>query len=376
MADVYLDHAATTPVDERVRIFLREALAEPQNASSVHRAGQRARAHLEESREQLAALLAVSANEVVFTSGSTEANNLAIRGLVAARAAAQMRTRILTSDLEHSCVRETTVLLSNLGAVELTRMEVLPSGVADIPAGASCDLLCVMAVQNETGVIQDMKGARTFCEDTGARWLCDLTQGFTSLAPDQFAGADFYSISSHKIHGPPGVGVLAGRGIRSIRPQITGGPQEGELRAGTQPVALIRAFAMAAQLAREEHDKRCRHLRALDEAMLSTLRALGIDFAENGESGRRLPGFLNLSFPGLSAPDLVIALDSCGIFVSAGSACATGVMELSPALRAMFPRDDQRAASAIRITPGKDTTCEQIIAAAGVIASIVKKARR
>lgn len=376
MTDVYLDHAATTPMDSRVRDFLREALREPQNASSVHRSGQRARAHLEESREEIAALLGVKKDEVIFTSGSTEANNLAIRGFVAGRAAAGMKTRVLTSMIEHSCVRETVQALSQAGAIDAELMTVGSDGTAQVSADAHCDLLCLMAVQNETGILQRLGEARALRDATGARWLCDLTQGFGLLQPEQYGGADFYSVSSHKIHGPAGVGALVGSGLKQIRAQITGGPQEHGLRAGTQPVALIRAFAMAARLAREERGARAQHLGNLCHGALEKLRASGVEFRENGDFSRRLPGFLNISLPGIQATDLVIALDSRGFFLSAGSACATGVMETSPAMTAMFPHDEARAAGAVRITPGKDTTMEQMLALVDAVTAFAQRARR
>lgn len=374
---IYLDQAATTAVDPRVRAVLLEALADPLNASSVHRHGQRARRLLEQAREQMGALLGVPPQEVVFTSGASESNNLAIRGLAAAAAREGRHLRVLSSPLEHACIRETVGRLAGTGTIEASSLDVTPEGKVVIPDAngpRAGDLLCMMAVQNETGVVQPLDAARDQARSAGCLWLCDAVQAFGMMDVRVPAlGASFLSLSSHKIYGPPGVGLLAGPGVSHIESQITGGPQENEHRAGTQPVALIRAFVHAARLAVEERDQRRRHVQQLTQLLVARLRDSIGDLQVNGEDA--LPGFLNVSFPGVSGADLVIALDSAGFSVSSGSACATGVMETSPALEAMFPADASRAASAIRITPGKDTTEEEVGSFAEVLIGIVHAAR-
>lgn len=371
MKTVYLDYAATTPLDERIAPLILREMAHPANASSVHQTGQRARGRLEEARTGLAALLGLPPDQVVFTSSATEANNLALRGFCEATS---RPVKILTSQLEHSCIRSTAERLADRGAAELQLMAVGEDGRARLPETTDASLICLMAAQNETGVIQDLEGARRLAENSGALWHCDITQyfGVEPLNVPEL-GAGLVSFSAHKIYGPQGIGCLAGPGLKRIAPQLTGGPQEGEHRAGTQPVALIEGFVEAAKLAVAERSQRRSHLRALESLLLGRLREAGLPFFHNGGNGARLPGFLNLSFPGFTGADLVIALDARGFSVSAGSACATGVMETSPALAAMFSQDPTRAEGALRITPGKDTPVEAMESFADVLIQLVSR---
>jgi cysteine desulfurase len=368
---IYLDHAATAPIDPRVAAVVAAHWGDPLNASSVHRAGQRARARLEEARARIAALLGVHVDHVIFTSGATESNNLALRGWAAARPAAP----VALSPLEHSCIRETVADLAARGALAPISLPVASDGRAALPPAGWDGLLCLMAVQNETGVVQDLDAARAWrLERPAARgWLCDIAQAIPALTAVDWRGADFLSLSAHKIGGPPGIGILAGPGVAGIAPQITGGPQEGEHRAGTQPVALALGMAEALHLAFEERAARIASLAALEDRLLAGLRARAVPFHLNGaDAPRRAPGFLNISLPGRPAPDMVIALDMAGFCTSAGAACATGVMEPSPALRAMFPHNLDRAATALRITPGPTTDPAAIDQLAAEIARLMK----
>lgn len=359
MQPIYLDHAATAPCLPEIARVLADEIQQPWNASSVHGHGQEARAKLDEAREEAATALGLPPSEVLFTSGASEANNLAIRGLADARRALARPLSIALPPLEHACVRETAEALERSGRAELQWLPVSRNGLASLPAPTDSppDLLCLMAVQNETGVHQPVEEARRLRDGVGCLWLCDATQA-VAARPGSLGslGADFYSLSSHKIGGPPGVGLLAGPGVRQLAPQVTGGPQEGGLRAGTQPIALIRGFAMALRLARERAAEHLQHLAALEQAFLRTLASEGVSFQVNGGESNRVPCFLNISFSGFAGADLVIALDGRGFSVSSGSACATGVMETSPTLAAMFPDDPDRAAGGVRITPGEGNT--------------------
>ncbi|MBI1290031.1 aminotransferase class V-fold PLP-dependent enzyme [bacterium] len=375
---IFLDHAATSPLDSRLLPMLTSGLAMPRNASSVHRHGQKARAALEGAREAAAEILGVSISEVVFTSGASESNNMALRGLAAEAQRHRAPFRVLRSDLEHACVRETSSWLAATGAAELNLLPVLPSGQIDlsgVPSGPS-QLLCLMAVQNETGVVQPLAAARDYAERHGLLWLCDATQavGLMDMRRDQI-GWDLLSCSSHKIGGPPGVGLLAGPGLSRLEPLITGGPQESERRAGTQPVALIVAFVEALRLAVAEREQRRAHLALLEESFFGQLAGARIDWERNGEAALVVPGYINVGFPPLEGADLVIGLDARGFSVSSGAACATGVMEPSPALRAMFPNDEARTRRAIRITPGSSNEPRQLQAVASAIAELVSKAK-
>lgn len=375
---IFLDHASTTPIDPRVRDFLIAEMAEPQNSSSVHRHGQKARARLEAAREEMAQLLSVQPSEVVFTASASEANNLAIRGLEGRAEAAGRCFRAASSDLEHACIRETLKALASRGKAEVERLGTGPDGrVKWVDYNDSkIDLLCLLALQNETGVVQSLAQARRFADAHSALWLCDFTQSFGLLeisAKD--SGADMVSLSSHKLHGPPGVGVLAGPAVPLLHPQITGGPQENERRAGTQPVALIRAFAMAARLAAEGRAAHRQHLAALEGAFRARLDTLAVPHLLNGDPAHRMPGFMNLSFPGMAGADLAIALDARGFSVSSGSACATGVMEVSPTMAAMFPNDPDRARGAIRITPGRGNSEAEMVALADALGEVLLRPR-
>jgi cysteine desulfurase len=360
---VFLDHAATTRPDPRVLEEIARFSTLPLNASSVHQFGQKARFLLEEAREELAQLLGASPEQVLFTSGATEGNNLVLRGL-AARALRQNKIlNVKYSSLEHPCIRKTAEILGLQGH-ECTLLPISSTGKIQVSREniQKVDLLCLMAVQNETGVIQPLGEARQHCQQTDTLWLCDGTQGLALLDLNiPRLGADFLTMSSHKIYGPAGVGAVAGPGLAHIDPLLTGGPQEHELRAGTQPVALIRGFVKAAVLAVAERNQRRQHFLSNETTFFDTLKQQGVTYQLNGAPKDRLPGFLNLSIPGFKGSDLVIALDSRGFCVSSGSACSTGVIETSVALTAMFPEDPQRAAGALRITPGKDTTKDQMI---------------
>lgn len=367
----YFDHAATTPVDPRALAEFARLAPEALNASSIHAAGQRARRLLDGCRERLAAAMRLpDAADIVFTSGATEAANFALRGL-AARGPRPLR--VATSAIEHSCVRDTLGVLAAQGAVDLVELPVGEDGRARLePARlAAVHLLCLMHGNNETGVIQDVAAARERRAGGRFLWLCDASQSLGKVPLDLGAlEADLVILSSHKIYGPAGVGCLAGPGLGQLVPQITGGPQEDERRAGTQPVALVAAFVRAAELAVEELDARRAHLLALEEHFLAALRELGVAFQLNG-AAERLPGFLNLSFAGFEAVDVVIALDQAGHCVSPGSACSTGVVAVSPVLSAMFGNETARAAGGVRITFGKDTTEPEVTALAGDLAAVV-----
>lgn len=359
---VFLDHAATSPCDPDVVARMADLALRPLNASSVHEAGQEARKLLEEARRSMALVIDGATDDLVFTSGASEANNLAIRGLCDAIWSAHRRPlRVAASAIEHSCIRQTLRTLERLGRAEVTWLPVGGDGRVQFPAGSlrSADLLCMMAVQNETGVIQPLDMAKGLLAG-GVRWLCDASQALGKIPLRLRAlGATFVTVSSHKVGGPAGVGMLAGPGVAELMAQITGGPQEHEKRAGTQPVASIAGFALAASRAVARRAERQSHVEKLEEVFLAELRRSGVAFQRNGEA-TRAPGFLNISIEGFDAPDLVIALDRRGFCVSAGSACSTGVMEVSEALAAMFPSSPERARGALRITPALSTSVDDM----------------
>ncbi|MDK2973145.1 MAG: cysteine desulfurase [Candidatus Sumerlaeota bacterium] len=369
----YFDHAATTPLDPRVRDVMLEHAGEPLNPSSIHQPGQRARRLLDQARGQLAAAVGLGdAGQVCFTSGATEAANLALRGLATGNTGGPLH--VVTSALEHSCVRETLEHLAETGRVVLHLLPVGGDGRAVLDDDAipmQAGLLCLMHANNETGVVQDVAAARALARRRGIPWLCDACQtlGKEPLVLDDL-GADLVILSAHKAYGPVGIGCLAGPGLGRLVPQITGGAQEEERRAGTPSVPLARAFAAAAELAVAELGQRREHLAALEEEFLACLARAGAPHRLNG-TAPRLPGFLNLSFPGRDAVDMVIALDQHGESASPGSACSTGVVAASPVLAAMYPDDAERAAGGVRFTFGRQTTRQEVATLAETIVSIL-----
>ncbi|MCB2153919.1 cysteine desulfurase [bacterium] len=366
-ARAYFDYAATTPMDPRVSEGLCTDLAEALNPSSIHQSGQRARRLLEDARERLGSLIGANPGDIIFTSGATEAANLALRGFVDST---DRPPRVASSAIEHSCVRDTVQTLAEAGRAEVIELSVQSDGRVDLP-DAPVDLLCLMHSNNETGVVQDVQMAQQWRRSTGAVWLCDASQSLGKLPIYcEELGADLVVFSSHKIYGPPGAGCLVGPLVHRLVSQLTGGPHEHERRAGTPPVALIRAFVHAAELAVGEQQERAERLRELETRLLERLSARGVAFLRNGE-GECLPGFLNLSFAGFEGTDLTIALDQRGIDVSPGSACSTGVVSVSPVLEAMFPLDSERAAAGLRITMGHKTSEAEVDRLADALRDLV-----
>ncbi|MBX3730435.1 MAG: aminotransferase class V-fold PLP-dependent enzyme, partial [Candidatus Sumerlaeia bacterium] len=292
----YFDHAATTPLDPRVRDALVEHAGEPLNPASIHGAGQHARRLLEHARGELAEAIGLhDPARIVFTSGATEAANLVLRGLADALA---RPLRVLSSPIEHACIRQTLESLERAGRARVHLLPVAEDGTVQLAADKlpEADLLCLMHANNETGVLQDVERARELARRHGMLWLCDACQSPARVLFDADAlGADFVLLSAHKLYGPVGVGCLAGPGVDRLMPQLTGGAQEDERRAGTVAVALARAFAAAAALAVRERQADAARLRIHEHALLAGLHAAGVAFRLNGDAPR-LPGFLNLSF--------------------------------------------------------------------------------
>ena len=365
----YFDYAATTPIDPRVAEGLHADMAEALNPSSTHQPGQRARRLLEDARERLAALIEAQPGDIVFTSGATEAANLALRGL--ADAPGEM-LRAASSGIEHSCVHHTLRALAQSGRARIESFPVGENGRAQIRDSApALDMICVMHSNNETGVLQDIAAVRQRRESAGGLWLCDASQSLGKVPVSlEEIGADLLILSAHKVYGPVGIGCLAGPAVHRLVPQITGGHQENERRAGTPAVALARAFVHAAELAEARREQASARLRSLEQRLLTGLADRGIAFERNG-AGEILPGFLNLSFRGFDGADLAIALDQRGIDVSPGAACSTGVVSVSPVLEAMFPLDRERAAAGLRITMGRHSTDAEVDRLLSALESLV-----
>ncbi|HEY0349732.1 MAG TPA: cysteine desulfurase family protein, partial [Pyrinomonadaceae bacterium] len=359
MRRVYLDHSATTPIDSRVVDAMMPYLTEKfGNASSIHQFGQEARAAVDKARRQIASLISARSNEIVFTSGGTEANNLAIRGVCEA---AQVHGRhIITSAIEHPSVRGVLEYLEKNGWT-ITRLPVYDDGVVrveDVRAAIRADtvLISVMMANNEIGTIQPVKeiGALVSAtRESGQKHLSfhtDAVQASGRIPIDvEHVRCDLLSLSAHKMYAPKGTGALfIRRGVR-LFPQQIGGHQERERRAGTESVPNIVAFGAAAELARKEMVQRNEHTARLRDRFEKDVQARVDTILFNGDRQRRLSHVSNISFRFIEGEGLLIHLDMQGVAVSTGSACSSGTLEPSPVIKALG-RGEELARGAIRFS--------------------------
>ena len=381
---VYLDNSATTPVDPRVATAMARAVTETfGNASSVHGFGQQARAAVDRARREVAGLIGAKQNEIVFTSGGTEANNLAIRGLC--QASATHGRHVITSAIEHPSVAGVCLELEKRGW-EVTRLPVYANGIVkleDVVAALRPDtvLITIMLANNEIGTIQPVAQIGSLIREKRAAgqrhlWLhTDAVQaaGRLPLNVDNL-GCDLLTMSAHKLYAPKGVGALyVRRGVR-LHGQNVGGHQERERRAGTENVPGIVAFGEAAKLAREELEARSKHDRALRDRFEAEVRKRITDVVMNGDSEQRLAHLSNISFRFIEGEGLLINLDLEGVAVSTGSACSSGTLEPSPVIRALGV-NDELARGSIRFSFGKDNNEDDVDYTVEVLSQAVKRLR-
>lgn len=374
----YLDHNATTPVAAEVADAMHQAVRGCfGNASSIHAFGQAAKAALDDARSAVAALLGARPNDVIFTGSGTEADNLAIRGVAEASPAAGRR-HLIASAIEHEAVLNTLKALSKRGWTS-TLLPVGDAGVVEpaaLEAALTDDtaLVSVMHANNEIGTLQPIAELAGIAHRRGAVFHTDAVQTAGKLPLDVGAlGVDLLSISAHKFNGPKGVGALwIRRGMRLVAP-TTGGRQERNRRAGTENVPAIVGLGVAARLAAAKLSREAARLRTLRDRLESSLLDRVPDTAVNG-GGERVPNTTNISFHGVEAEALLIALDLEGIAVSTGSACSSGTLEPSHVLRAMglTPR---RAQSSIRFSLGLGNTDDEIDRLVGVLPPLVARLR-
>jgi cysteine desulfurase len=380
---VYLDHSATTPIDDRVfeamLPYLRDKFG---NASSVHQLGQDARAAVDKGRRQVAALINARANEIVFTSGGTEANNLALRGICRS---AQEHGHIITSAIEHPSVRGMVDHLEKQGW-SITRLPVYENGIVrldDVRAALRDDtiLVSVMMANNEIGTIQPVAeiGALVRAERARGRkhlWFhTDAVQAAGRISIDvEVIGCDLLSLSAHKIYAPKGTGALFVRRGTRLWPQQIGGHQERERRAGTESVANIVAFGTAAEIAKSEMTQRSEHTMHLRDRFELKVKEQIPDIIFNGDREMRLPHVSNISFRYVEGEGLLIHLDMQGVAVSTGSACSSGTLEPSPVIKALG-RNEELARGAIRFSFGKDNTIEEVSYAVAAVTRAVQSLR-
>jgi cysteine desulfurase len=382
---VYLDHSATTPADPRVVEAMLPFLTEKfGNASSVHFYGQEARAAIDRARREVAALINARPNEIVFLSGGTEANNLAIRGLCEASEA--HGRHLITSEIEHSSVRGICDALEKRGW-EVTRLPAYEDGIVradDVRHALRPEtvLITVMLANNEIGTIQPVAEIGELVRSIRAQgrrhlWLhTDAVQAAGRMALDvETLGCDMLSLSAHKLYAPKGTGALfVRRGVRLMTQNI-GGHQERERRAGTESVAGIVAFGEAAKLAAQELDQRATHVRTLRDKFEAGVPERVPEIVFNGNREQRLPHLSNISFRFIEGEGLLINLDMQGIAVSTGSACSSGSLEPSPVIRAIG-RNDELARGSIRFSFGKDNNEEDVAYLLEVLPRAVLNLRR
>ncbi len=383
MADlpIYLDYAATTPVDPRVAERMIECLraADMQgNPSSMgHEFGRRARALVEKARAQVAAAIGATPPSIVWTSGATESDNLAVLG--AARFHADRGRHIVSSKTEHKAVLDALQQLEREG-FDVTYLRPDASGIVHVDQvqdalRADTQLVSVMHVNNETGVIQDVGAIGRLCRERGVLFHCDAAQSIGKVPVDVVAmNIDLLSVTAHKIYGPKGVGALYVRRAPPVglRPLLFGGGQEGGVRSGTLPTHQIVGMGAAFELARAELHVDAGRLRGLRDRLWSAVRELG-DVELNGDAERRVSTVLNVTFHGIEGESLQFALR--GLAVSAGAACSSASEAASYVLRALG-RSDQQAQSSLRFSLGRFTTDADIDMAIGEIRREIPRLRQ
>jgi cysteine desulfurase len=381
----YLDHAATTPMRPEAIAAMTEELGQLGNPSSLHAAGRRARRVVEESREQLAEVFGARPSEVVFTSGGTEADNLAVKGLYWARQDGPRR-QVLTTSVEHHAVLDSVRWLEDTQGAEAiwlgvdadgaVRPEALRTAISR--AADQVAVVSVMWANNEVGTVQPVAELAAVAHEYGIPFHTDAVQAAAQLSVDFAAsGADALTVTAHKLGGPVGVGALIlGRGVDPV-PVLHGGGQERDVRSGTLDTPAIRAFAVAAAVCAKRRTEEAERMAALRDDLVRQVLAAVPDAVLNGPppGPGRLPGNAHFSFPGCEGDALLMLLDANGIACSTGSACTAGVAEPSHVLLAMGA-DDSRARGSLRFSLGHTSTQPDVDALGQVIREIVARARR
>jgi cysteine desulfurase len=377
---IYFDYNATSPpAPEVIETVNRVLGSEFGNASSVHAFGQRAKALLDDARASVAALISADPSEVVFTASGTEADNLALRGAAEALEASGRR-KIVTTGIEHEAVINTTRALERRGW-KIRTLSVPETGVLPVDAlrgevDRDTAIVSVMHANNEVGTIQPIAELAAIAREHGALFHTDAVQSAGKIPVSvRELGVDTLALSGHKFGGPKGAGALwIRRGVR-LMATVTGGRQERNRRAGTENVPLLAGLGVASDLARARlaaNAERTSRLRdRLEEKVLATVPGTAV----NGDRAARVPNTTNISFDGLEAESLLIALDLEGVAVSTGSACSSGSLEPSHVLRAMG-LSQARARNSLRFSLGPSSTEQEVDFVAGILPELVTKLRR
>lgn len=380
-ARCYLDHAATTPLVPAAVAAMTAQVGVVGNPSSLHASGRAARRTVEESRELIAALLGARPAEVIFTSGGTEADNLAIKGAYGTRAA-EGRDRLVVSAVEHHAVLDPSRWLGSSAGADLVEVGVDPTGRVRLDdLGRAVDdrtaLVSLMWANNEIGTLQPVEAAVEIAHRAGAWAHSDAVQAVGHLPVDFAAsGLDLLTVTAHKVGGPVGIGALVARRELVLQPVLHGGGQERDLRSGTLDVVAAAGFAAALQSAVESQEAERLRLEGLRSGLLDAVRAAEPDAVVHGPTGPgdRLPGVLNVELPGCSSDALLLLLDAAGIDCSTGSACTAGVAQPSHVLLALG-RTESQAGSALRFSLGHTSTGADVDSLAAVLPGVLARAR-
>ncbi|ALN41174.1 cysteine desulfurase [Rickettsia rhipicephali] len=376
---IYMDYQATTPIDPRVMEamlpYFTTKFGNPHSRS--HSFGWEAENAVEEARSMVAKLIGADTKEIIFTSGATESNNLAIKGI--AKFYSNKKNHIITVVSEHKCVLDACRHLEQEG-IKITYLPIKPNGIIDLETlkNAITDqtmLVSVMMVNNEIGVVQPLKEIGKICREKGVFFHSDIAQGFGKIPIDvnEF-NIDLASISGHKIYGPKGIGALYVRKKPRVRvtPLINGGGQERGMRSGTLPTPLIVGLGMAAEIAYSEMEKDTKHVNYLFDRFLNNIHKRISEVYLNGDKNQRYKGNLNLSFAGVEGESIILAIKD--LAVSSGSACTSASLEPSYVLRSMGI-GEELAHTAIRFGIGRFTTEQEVDYAVNLICSKIDKLR-
>jgi cysteine desulfurase len=388
MERVYLDHAATTPLDPEVLSEMEPYLTEHYgNASSVHQLGRKARVALEESRERVASSIGAESSEIIFTSGGTESDNLALKGAISAESTEDQPAGLITSASEHEAVLQPAERLKDQGhPVTILNPEqngaVLPEQVEEAIDDRTA-LVSLMHVNNETGVKTDIRAISAICREHDVLLHCDAVQSVGLYALDvNDLGVDLMSISGHKFHGPKGIGALYVRSGVNLGPLVEGGSQERDRRGGTENVPAVVGLAKALERAVEGAEQKRKRLRRLQQRLINGIdQSITGPYVLNTPVGDTpvSPHVVNVSFP----PDggdpvdgemLILNLDMEGVLVSAGSACTSGALEPSHVLTTLG-LERETASAAVRFSLGTDTTEEEIDFAVEKLQTVLNRMR-
>ncbi len=380
---MYLDHAATTPMRPEALEAMTAELAEVGNPSSLHASGRRARRVVEESRESIAAVLGVNPVDVVFTSGGTEADNLAVKGLYRARrAASSSRSRVLCSAVEHHAVLDAVEHLGKAEDADVRWLPVDHLGRLDLDrlaseldeGGDDVALVTVMWANNEVGTLQPVAEIAALCAERGVPFHSDAVQAVGHVPVDASVPTTL-ALSGHKVGGPHGVGALLARRGVALEPLVHGGGQERDVRSGTLDAPAIAGLAAAVSASDADRVERTARVAALRDDLVRRVTAEIDGVTRNGDPDDCLPGIAHLSFDGCEGDALLLLLDAAGVECSRGSACSAGVPQPSHVLLAMG-LDPVAARSSLRLSLGRTSQQSDVDRLLEVLPDAVARARR